>query len=96
LRLMPRQHSGGSKDRLMGVSKRSDVYLCMLLIHGTRSVRYVAERKEVPHSRCLQSLCNRHHKNIVAVVLANKNAHIVWALLSKDMDYLPEGEPVCL
>ena len=93
LGLTPRQHSSGGKERLLGISKRGDAYLHTLLIHGARSVLYVAGRKEDPRSRWLQSLCNRRHKNIAAVALANKNARIAWALLSKDRDYLPEGEP---
>jgi hypothetical protein len=39
------------------------------------------------------NLCNRRNKNIAAVALANKNARIAWALLSKKTDFLPEGEP---
>src|ERR1700737_2779663 len=35
--LVPRQHSSGGKDRLLGISKRGDVYLRTLLIHGARS-----------------------------------------------------------
>ena len=93
LGLTPRQHSSGGKERLLGISKRGDAYLRTLLIHGARSVLYVAGRKEDPRSRWLQSLCSRRHKNIAAVALANKNARIAWALLSKDRDYLPEGEP---
>lgn len=93
LGLTPRQHSSGGKERLLGISKRGDAYLRTLLSHGARSVLYVAGRKEDPRSRWLQSLCSRRHKNIAAVALANKNARIAWALLSKDRDYLPEGEP---
>jgi hypothetical protein len=40
-----------------------------------------------------RTLCSRRNKNIAAVALANKNAWIVWALLSKKTDFLPEGEP---
>ena len=29
----------------------------------------------------------RHHANIVAVALANKNARIVWSLLAHDTAY---------
>ena len=36
--LVPRQHSSGGKERLLGISKRGDVYLRTLLIHGARSV----------------------------------------------------------
>jgi hypothetical protein len=41
----------------------------------------------------LQNLCSRRNKNIAAVALANKNARIVWALLTKGTDFLPEGQP---
>jgi len=40
--LVPRQHSSGEKQRLMGITKRGDPYLRMLLIHGARSVVYRA------------------------------------------------------
>ena len=94
LGLTPRQHSSGGKDRLLGISKRGDAYLRTLLIHGARSVLKVAGQKDDPRSRWLQNLCGRRNKNIAAVALANKNARIVWALLTKQVDYLPEGEPV--
>jgi transposase len=35
--LVPRQHSTGGKPRLLGISKRGDVYLRTLLIHGARA-----------------------------------------------------------
>lgn len=94
LGLTPRQHSSGGKERLLGISKRGDAYLRTLLIHGARSVLKVAGQKDDPRSHWLQNLCSRRNKNIAAVALANKNARIVWALLTKEADYLPEGEPV--
>lgn len=93
LGLTPRQNSSGGKDRLLGISKRGDAYLRTLLIHGARAVLKVASQKDDPRSRWLQSLCGRRNKNIAAVALANKNARIVWALLTKKTDYQPEGEP---
>jgi transposase len=94
LGLTPRQHSSGGKDRLLGISKRGDAYLRTLLIHGGRAVLKVAGKKDDPRSCWLQNLCSRRNKNIAAVALANKNARIAWALLTKKTDYLPEGEPV--
>jgi len=93
LGLTPRQHSSGGKDRLLGISKRGDTYLRTLLIHGARAVLKVSDNKEDPRSRWLQNLCNRRNKNIAVVALANKNARIVWALLTKEIDFLPEGKP---
>src|SRR5215208_4414044 len=37
LGLVPRQHSTGGKARLLGISKRGDVYLRKLLVHGARA-----------------------------------------------------------
>lgn len=91
--LTPRQHSSGGKDCLLGISKRGDAYLRTLLIHGARSVLKVANKKDDPRSRWLQGLCSRRNKNIAAVALANKNARIAWALLTKETDFLPEGKP---
>jgi transposase len=93
LGLTPRQQSSGGKDRLLGISKRGDAYLRTLLIHGARSVLKVAGQKDDPRSRWLQNLCARRNKNIAAVALANKNARIVWALLTQKTDFLPEGKP---
>jgi len=38
LGLVPKQHSSGGKQNLLGISKRSDTYLRTLLIHGARAV----------------------------------------------------------
>jgi transposase len=93
LGLTPRQHSSGGKDNLLGISKRGDTYVRTLLIHGARAVLKVADKKDDPRSRWIRSLCSRRNKNIAAVALANKNARIVWALLTKETDFLPEGKP---
>jgi transposase len=43
LDLVPRQASSGGKERLLGISKRSDRYnMRTLLIYGARAVRYSA------------------------------------------------------
>lgn len=93
LGLTPRQHSSGGKERLLGISKRGDSYLRTLLIQGARAVLRVVGQKDDPRSRWLQNLCSRRNKNIAAVALANKNARIIWALLTKETDFLPDGEP---
>lgn len=89
LGLTPGQHSSGGKERLLGISKRGDAYLRTLLIHGARAVLKVASQKDDPRSRWLQSLSERRNKNIATVALANKNARIAWALLTKSLDYQP-------
>jgi transposase len=93
LGLVPKQHSTGGKSTLLGISKRGDTYLRMLLIHGARSVIRVAERKVGYAESWLGRLIGRRHPNVAAVALANKNARIVWALLKHERDYQPDYQP---
>ncbi len=51
LGLVPRQDSSGGKPKLLGISKRGDVYLRTLLIHGARSAIRAAQRKTRQHQR---------------------------------------------
>lgn len=90
LGLVPRQHSTGGKDRLLGMSKRGDSYLRQLLIHGARSVLLWVERKEDRTSRWAQGLLARRHKNVAAVGMANKMARTAFALLKKGELYQPQ------
>jgi transposase len=85
--LTPRQNSSGGKDRLLGISKRGDRYLRTLLIQGGHSALNAAANKDDPRSHWLKNISERRNKNIAAVALANKNARIIWALLTRQMDY---------
>lgn len=87
LGLVPRQHSTGGKSTLMGISKRGDSYLRTLLIHGGRTVVRVAHKYQDRKNRWVNELDQRRGKNISAVAVANKNARIVWALLSNKTTY---------
>jgi transposase len=94
LGLVPKQHSSGGKQNLLGISKRGDTYLRTLLIHGARSVVRFIEHK-AKSDGWLSTLMVRRNKNIAAVALANKNARIIWALLTKDtifcQDYIHQS-----
>ena len=87
LGLVPRQHSTGGKERLLGISKRGDRYLRTLLIHGARATVHRARRKTDARSRWIMSVEQRRGKNIATVAIANKNARIAWALLTSDAAY---------
>jgi transposase len=45
LGLVPRQHSSGGQQRLLGISKRGDSYLRALFIHGARAPLKIARRR---------------------------------------------------
>lgn len=87
LGLVPGQHSSGNKQRLLGISKRGDVYLRTLLIHGARSVSRVAHKKTDKRSRWVVELKERVGENRSCVALANKNARTLWALLTRNETY---------
>lgn len=89
LGLVPRQRSSGGKARLFGISKRGDRYLRTLMIHGARAVLGKAGGKQDPRSQWIGRMRERRHPNVVAVALANKNARIVWAILSGEEEYRP-------
>jgi len=87
LGLVPRQHSSGGKEQLLGISKRGDTYLRTLLIHGARAVLRHLHRHADQAEGWLARLAARRHPNIAAVALAHKNARIVWALLARGTTY---------
>src|SRR5262245_10625877 len=89
LGLTPRERSSGLTRRLGRISKRGDVYLRRLLIHGARSVLLAAKRAKRPDRLRLWALhlqLTRGH-NKAAVALANKMARIVWAVWRHETSY---------
>lgn len=85
---MPRQHSTGGKARLLGISKRGDVYLRTLLVHGARATLRWVPLKTDRRSKWVRALIERRGKNKAAVALANKNARIAWVLLNSNETYM--------
>ncbi len=87
LGLVPSQHSSGGKERLGHISKRGDTYLRTLLIHGARAALNASTDKQDARSRWVQALATRRNRNVATVALANKNARIAWAVLSREEAY---------
>ena len=85
--LVPRQHSSGGKEVLLGISKRGDRYLRSLLIHGARSVVIQAKAKDDRLSRWINRLVSTRGFNKAVVALANKMARIGWVILAKKTTY---------
>lgn len=83
--LTPREYSSGNMRRIGAMSKRGDVYLRMLFIHGARSAMLVAGRAQrdgralTRLQRWALDLKARTNHNKAAVGLANKMARIAWA-----------------
>ncbi|ONP42435.1 IS110 family transposase [Burkholderia cenocepacia] len=81
--LVPKQTGSGGKVNLHGISKRGDMYLRMLLIHGARSV--LTHAKEP--GEWIEQMKKRRPPNVVIVALANKMARTIWAVLAHDRPY---------
>ncbi len=87
LGLVPRQHSSGDKQLLLGITKRGDPYLRMLLVHGARSVVYRSNGKSDRRNQWIAEKQRKLGTTKTCVAVANKNARIIWALLAKDQLY---------
>ena len=87
LGLVPRQHSTGGCEQLLGISKRGDAYVRGLLIHGARAVLRVSGKKTDPRSRWVLAVAARRHQNVAVVALANRMARTAYALLANGEDY---------
>jgi transposase len=96
LGLVPRQSSSGGKPTLLGISKRGNVYLRTLLIHGARSAILAAKNKVDNTNGWLTNLLQRRHPNIAAVALANKNVRTVWAMLAHGREFKADYVPTRL
>jgi transposase len=87
LGLVPQQYSSGGKTRLGHISKRGNVSLRTLLIHGARSVLQLAGQRTDAKSRWAEQPKQRRGNNIAAVALAAKHARIIWAILARGQEY---------
>ena len=93
LGLTPRQHSSGGKTVMLGISKHGDRYLRTLLIHGARSLLCRHARGAHPRARWAARLSAARGPNVAALALANHNARVLWALLSRRGERYRPGEP---
>lgn len=87
LGLVPRQHSSGGKDVLLGISKRGDPYLRQILIHGARTVVYHVGEKTDRMNTWIREKERTRGRNRTVVAVANKTARIAWALMAKGEHY---------
>ncbi len=85
--LVPKQHSSGERQVLLGITKKGDANLKQLLIHGARAVVLHAGKKTDWRSQWIQKLSQRKHTNTVVTAVANRTARIAWAVLQSCKAY---------
>jgi transposase len=93
--LTPKEHSSGERRLLGGLTKRGNLCLRKLFIHGARAVITASLRKRKTgralneRDRWIEALVSRRGFNKACVAVAHKNARIVWALLTSGECYRP-------
>jgi transposase len=93
LGVVPSQNSTGGKASLGRITKRGDDYLRTLLIQGAKSAVMSAGKRSDRISQWLVQLKVRVGWQKAAVALANKNARILWAVLTRDAAFDPDHVP---
>jgi transposase len=88
--LVPRQNSSGGKISLGCITKRGDDYLRTLLIQGAKSAVMSAHKRDDPISRWLVQLRERVGWQKACVAMANKNARILWAVMTRERGFDPQ------
>jgi transposase len=76
---------------LLGISSVVIAILRTLLIHGASAALYRIDRKSDWRSAWARHLKLRSGFNVAVVALANKNARVIWALLSRGDTYRSTG-----
>ena len=87
LGLTPKQHSSGGKSNLGGITKRGNNYLRSLLIQGAKAAILTGKHNNDTISQWAQQLRERCGWQKAAVALANKNARILWAIMTRGQRY---------
>ena len=72
--VVPREHSTGGKQRLLGITKRGNAYLRRLFVLGARAVLQKCHNQPPGLRAWLAQLTARTHPNVAIVALANKLA----------------------
>lgn len=86
LGLTPKQHSSGGRTSLGSITKRGSVYLRTLLIQGAKAIA-LTRQYDNPIFLWAQKLRERIGWQKAVVALANKNARILWAVMTREKRY---------
>lgn len=98
LGLTPKEHSSGKHRRLGRVTKRGDIYLRTMMIHGARSMLQAARGAKAkgkaldPLRSWAADLAERVGHNKAAVAVANKLARRLWAAEHHRTAFNPDHE----
>jgi transposase len=89
LGLVPSQNSSGGKTSLGHITKRGDDYLRTLMIQGAKAAVMSAGKRNDATSLWVAQLAARVGWQKACVAMANKNARILWAVMTRDQGFDP-------
>jgi transposase len=87
LGLVPKHTGTGGRITNLSISKRGDKYIRTLLVQGAQSALRFTGRKDDKLSLWCEELKKRRGLHKTAVALANKNARIIWRLLTSENEF---------
>src|SRR5712675_998392 len=85
--VVPREHSTGGKQKLLGISKRGNRYLRKLFVQCARAVLQQKTKQTPVLKAWLEKMTSHTHRHVAAVALANKLARMAWAVLATGEAY---------
>ncbi|MFT6329360.1 MAG: transposase [Bermanella sp.] len=88
LGLVPKQHSSGGKDVLLGISKKGNRYLRCLLVQGAKTVVSRAKGKDDKLSCWINRIVETRGHNRACVAYANKMSRMAWAVTTSGENYI--------
>jgi transposase len=94
LGLVLKQESTGDRTILGKISKRGNKYLRTLFVQAAHVI--LARRPSAARRGLwpwIEQASKRLHRNMLAIVLANKLARIAWAVLARGREYQPMTMP---
>jgi len=91
LGLVPRQHSTAGKTRLGRITKAGNSEIRRMLVLGATSMIRHAGQWNSAAGAWFRSILERCPARLATVALANKNARIAWALMTRNEIYRPSG-----
>jgi transposase len=87
LGLTPLNKSSGGKERLGHISKMGDQYIRRLVVLGmTSRIRSIKTDPE-KFDPWFADLLSRKPSRVAAIAMANKNARMIWAVLTHNEPY---------
>lgn len=91
--LTPKDHSTAGKTRLGVITRAGDKHLRSLLVVGATAVIQQVRKGKGNHPAWLVELVKRKPPKLAAIALANKNARIIWKLMTSGEAYRADHQP---